>query len=610
MLGSIDAFVTTSPNARAIHLRTYPQLSDAQFHVIEHGRDLAFRPVTAPLDLSAPIRIAIPGSLDVHKGATFIEQLVALDENKDLEFHFLGRVPDEYQHLGVMHGRYERDEFVEIMREIQPAFVGILSIWAETYSHTLTEAWAAGIPVLVTDLGAQKERVDEHGGGWVLRHDDPRQAYERILQICRDEPEYWRVRTQTGTNAFRTLRSMALDYELLYRSTLLARRSVRQPEQPKPPRVPRAALFVNGGTVGPHQASTYVRMFRRLDHPMVREQLGSGIVDIDTFISGAADDSDLVIVQRTAIPPRLLDEFLDRVRRQSIPLVVDVDDNLFALEAADYRYAEYEAHLASLEKLTGVADLVTVSTDPLREVMQAHSLRVALVPNMLDEFLWFGATSPKRTTPLRLRTREWLRSARANVRSLRRHRCNLVYVGTKTHADDLAILRPVMDRLREQRDIEFTLSVVGGEEETDSERWYRRVTIPPGRTSYPEFVPWLRGRARSWDLALAPLRDTEFNQSKSDLKFLEYAALGVPGVYSRVTPYERTVSDDSTGVLVANTTDAWCKAIIRLAHDAPRRDRLTNAATQYVREERCLRNDAASYSRLIGEWGVDSSDNR
>jgi hypothetical protein len=379
--------------------------------------------------------------------------------------------------------------------------------------------------------------------------------------------------------------------------------------------VPRAALFVNGGSVGPHQASTYVRMFRRLDHPLVRAQLGSGIVDLDTFISGtgisgAGDDCDLAIVQRTAVPPRLLDDFLARVRRQNIPLVVDVDDNLFALEADDSRYAEYERHLASLKELIGAADLVTVSTDTLRAVMQEHATRVALVPNMLDEFLWYGSTPGSgRTAPMRQRARELVRSRRTSTRSLRRPRCNLVYIGTKTHGDDLKILRAVMQRLREQHEIDFTLFVIGGEpEEESSGRWYRRVTIPPGCTAYPEFVPWLRSRASAWDIALAPLRDTEFNRSKSDLKFLEYAALGVPGVFSDVVPYRQTVADDTTGVLVANTTDAWCDAILQLARDVPRRERIATAAADDVREHRCLQHDAAAYVRLLGEWDDAGTD--
>ena len=59
------------------------------------------------------------------------------------------------------------------MTASRPHLVGLLSIWPETFSHTLTEAWAAGIPVLASGLGALGERVRAHGGGWVLDNLDP-----------------------------------------------------------------------------------------------------------------------------------------------------------------------------------------------------------------------------------------------------------------------------------------------------------------------------------------------------------------------------------------------------------------------------------------------------
>jgi hypothetical protein len=38
----------------------------------------------------------------------------------------------------------------------------------ETFSYTLSEAWAAGRPVLVPPIGALAERVRNSGAGWVL----------------------------------------------------------------------------------------------------------------------------------------------------------------------------------------------------------------------------------------------------------------------------------------------------------------------------------------------------------------------------------------------------------------------------------------------------------
>ncbi|MDD3984506.1 MAG: hypothetical protein PHY59_01120 [Methanobacterium sp.] len=52
-----------------------------------------------------------------------------------------------------------------MVNKIKPSFIGIFSICPETYSHTLTEAWTCGIPVLATEIGALKERIIKNGGG-------------------------------------------------------------------------------------------------------------------------------------------------------------------------------------------------------------------------------------------------------------------------------------------------------------------------------------------------------------------------------------------------------------------------------------------------------------
>jgi processive 1,2-diacylglycerol beta-glucosyltransferase len=119
--------------------------------------------------------------------------------------------------------------------------------------------------------------------------------------------------------------------------------------------------------------------------------------------------------------------------------------------------------------------------------------------------------------------------------------------------------------------------------------------------AYPEFVPWLRRRSPEWTIAVAPLQDASFNRHKSDLKYLEYAALGLPGIYSDLGPYRDSVRHEVTGLLTENTTEAWCAAILRLASDPDLRDRIAAGARTYVLRERCLRHDAADYVRLIGE---------
>jgi hypothetical protein len=40
------------------------------------------------------------------------------------------------------------------------------------------------------------------------------------------------------------------------------------------------------------------------------------------------------------------------------------------------------------------------------------------------------------------------------------------------------------------------------------------------------------------DVALSPLIDNAFNRAKTNIKILEYGAVGMPGIYSNLTPYD------------------------------------------------------------------------
>ncbi len=74
-----------------------------------------------------------------------------------------------------------------------------------------------------------------------------------------------------------------------------------------------------------------------------------------------------------------------------------------------------------------------------------------------------------------------------------------------------------------------------------------------------------------WDIALAPMPDTPFHRCKHFNKYVEYAAFGLPGIYSDVAVYRRAVRCGENGLLAANTPEAWFEAVCRLIEDAPLR---------------------------------------
>jgi GT2 family glycosyltransferase/glycosyltransferase involved in cell wall biosynthesis len=590
MLREVDAFVTTSEHARDVHLRAMSSLRGRPFELIEHGRTLRQRVgIAVPPEPGGPIRIMVVANLDVHKGADYVRALLAADDRGRLEFHLLGTVPDEYADLGVRHGAFASGTLPELAARIAPAFAGCFSITPETYSHALTEAWAMGVPVLATDLGALGERIRAHGGGRLVPIGDPAEAVRRIYAVA-DEPErYLRLREQASLRGCATVADMTDAYAALYRRVLDGRRPfVAAPGSIAAPQLARGVgrlLAVVPGADGVHPGSTYVRVIQRYRHPGVSPKLSLGVRRADE--APLAGDPDLVLVQRTALRPDQTEEFVATLAGRGTPLVLDFDDHLLIRPDDDLDYAP---HRDSLALLIEAAALVLVSTEPLREALQGRARATAVVPNMLDERLFLlGVESRPRAGEGSGRRGRPDGSARPT---------QVVYIGSPTHGQDLAMLRPVVEELSRLIPGGAELNVVGGEAAGPGQEWYRRVVVPDHCKPYPRFVGWLREQRAGWDIAVAPLRDDAFNRYKSDLKYLEYAALGLPAVYSDLQPYA-TVDGGRTGLKAAGTTEAWVEAIARLAQDAGERDQMAEHAFREVTSHRLLRHGTDDLLRLL-----------
>jgi O-antigen biosynthesis protein len=100
----------------------------------------------------------------------------------------------------------------------------------------------------------------------------------------------------------------------------------------------------------------------------------------------------------------------------------------------------------------------------------------------------------------------------------------------------------------------------------------------------------------AFDVALAPAAPSAFFTAKSDLRYLEAAALGLPVVADpAVYP---SVVDGETG-LHATTPDDAREALLALVDDAGLRRRLGTAARAYVERERAMPVAARRWERAL-----------
>ena len=197
------------------------------------------------------------------------------------------------------------------------------------------------------------------------------------------------------------------------------------------------------------------------------------------------------------------------------------------------------------------------------------------------------------------------------------------YMGASSHWKDLKIVLPAIKKLQENYDFLFViqgLTSVPLESDIYESRKALQLGLLPEKKEYlkevcaigdmlesinlmhipfytPEVHPYILSRA-NFDIGIAPLEDTEFNNSKSCIKFYEYAAVGTPTLASDVLPYKTEVK-----YLAKNTTEDWYKKLEKLIVDDKFREKLAKDQQKWVLENRSLANVALEWEQACQKEG-------
>lgn len=326
--------------------------------------------------------------------------------------------------------------------------------------------------------------------------------------------------------------------------------------------------------------STYVRHLLPLAHPSVADR-----VALTHGPDARIPPCDVLVIERHVLWPEReqrerLALVLESCRMRGARVVYALDDNLLDLNRGRPWSYPTEAIRSVVRFLARESDAVVVSTPALAERLAHLNARCGVVPNALDERLFGG---PPEALPSR--------------RPL-----TMGFMGTMTHeADLMMVLRPLRGLLRRAKG-KVRLEIVGGVERGRFAAALHGLPVRMIETAdtheYPTFVEWMR-RSIRWDFAIAPLEDDPFTRCKSDLKYLDYSALGIPAVFSDVRPYRETVRHRETGLLVPNDPDAWAAALVEMAEDDTLRARIARAARDEVHSARMLATNAARWLEAL-----------
>lgn len=269
------------------------------------------------------------------------------------------------------------------------------------------------------------------------------------------------------------------------------------------------------------------------------------------------------------------------------PLLTEVDDWLFDLPSYNMASVAYkpnsDAEWCAYEQLK-LSDGFIVSTkflsDSLGEMFPDKPIYI--VKNSIDFKLWDGI-EPFETIP---------KKKEGVVR--------IGYSGCGNHDGDVELLRePILALLDEYPNLEIVMSM-------QFESW--KVMNDPRIIYVNKWLPFTKfpRMIKGWDLdiGIAPLRDNNLNRAKSNLRWLEYSALKLPSVMSKVQPFSESVMSGRTGYL-CNSKKDWYHRLKGLIESKEERERIGMNAYREVKENFNLDKVAEGYAELLKQIKKD-----
>jgi GT2 family glycosyltransferase len=562
-LFSADRVIAPSIDAAERVKRYFPE---ARVVAAEHPSPLAPAAVRPrPLAEGEPLRVAVLGVMTRHKGLELLEECAARSarSNSPIEFSLIGSV-EGAAHAGaafIQTGQYRQADLPALLEQVAPHIVWFPAKIPETFSYTLSTCLDFGLPVAAHDIGAFRGRVANRPWSWILPVASSAADWLDLFLRIRQNHFLPAIAPAAQPPQPPAMQGFYADGYLSGTQAVHRRPTHGAAQRP----IRLAAALVNNGP-DLTQACGYVRVIQPLTHPAL-----AGTIHLTVTSAGrlAESEADLILVQRNAVRDiEMAERIVDSCRRRGARLLFEIDDDLFHLPEEHPESQAYAEQLQGAGRLARAADVVLVSTGTLARQMQAFNAAIVVLPNYLDDRLWRPPAASGQFPPGDIR---------------------ILYMGTSSHRQDLEFLVRAVQNLGPKYRDRIRLDVVGVADGASGAGSFRTIPVPPNiALSYPRFVAWIRAQNR-WHWGVAPLLDTCFNRSKSALKFLEYAALGIPSICSDVPAYHDTVRHEETGLLISNDPDCWRDALERTA-DAGLWERLRLACPAVVRENTIAAN--------------------
>lgn len=259
-----------------------------------------------------------------------------------------------------------------------------------------------------------------------------------------------------------------------------------------------------------------------------RKKLYEGIASTRLVLPDRiSNDLNFIRFQRQLSNPQTT--FIDIVKRYrdasecaNFKMIYDIDDLIGSVPKYNSSAKSYNTDecIANLHRIVNLVDIITVSTYQLKKHLKQLGgiAKIKIIPNYLPKYLY---------RPYEFQKTE-------NEKPV------IVWAGSTTHFNlhDKGDFAPIFDLMQNTVD-EFRWVILGIPE---IPIWLEHLK------DKIELRPWVRSiyqyptelKKINADFGVAPLVNNEFNNSKSNIKILDYASADIIAICSEITPYKES----------------------------------------------------------------------
>lgn len=268
-------------------------------------------------------------------------------------------------------------------------------------------------------------------------------------------------------------------------------------------------------------------------------------------------EADIVIWQslRTTMGMSIYGDMRAKYKK---PFLVEIDDYIINVPKINMGSTQYYPGSGMVQialQQMRQSDGIIVSTPYLGELYREFNPSIYVMENGIDFSLW-GSFSP----------------------NPHREEVRIGWAGGASHNQDLASVKDVIHYILNKYENTKFYCIHGCPDFFKNHPKIVNVLEFRPIDKYPE---WLK--SFNLDIGIAPLIDNNFNRGKSNLRWLEYSAMGIPTVASNIQHFRETIKDGKTGLL-ANNHGEWIGHLSYLTENEKARKKLGKKAYKYIKK--------------------------